>query len=341
MLKRAQGVHHRDRLLYQLGAKRFANLQPMLYEVAEILLAFLLRPHADEVAFLFSSLNRATRQLFRTTLMQLPPPQLGDANPWCDWPPVFRTLRERVGWVFVRCHMCDEHAATDRVGLALVDETRMATAMVCRGCRGQLWMQRIANRFLELQGGRLVIVGVETLGTGRNVAHNLALFKANMDGVRVRITRVAEQKWLLPIANSRQARRSVPFETRFVPPLKLETCMRRVTELIASVKLSGGPQTDFRLAIAKDRADALLTECNSQALLRLLVTTGLPLRARRVLLERMTTTAPPPPMSTELRDGRKLGTSAVWRRPKRACSHAFGSRLSMAKCLRCSACNGT
>ena len=240
MLQRARGCHARDRLLYQLGAKKFADLEPILYEVAELLLAFFLRPHADDVAFLFSSLNKATRQLFRTMLMQMQPPVLGDAKPWCDWRPVFHNLRERVGWVFARCHMCDDHDATDRVGLALVDETRMATAMVCRDCRDRLWMHRIGNRFLELQGGRLVIVGVETLDTDLNVAHSLALFKANMDCVRVKLTRVAEQRWRLPIANSRQARRSVPFSIPVLPRLKLERCTRKVTELVASVKFEGG-----------------------------------------------------------------------------------------------------
>ena len=325
--------------MYQLGAKKFADLEPILYEVAELLLAFFLRPNADDVAFLFSSLNKATRQLFRTMLMQMQPPVLGDAKPWCDWRPVFHNLRERVGWVFARCHMCDDHDATDRVGLALVDETRMATAMVCRDCRDRLWMHRIGNRFLELQGGRLVIVGVETLDTDLNVAHSLALFKANMDCVRVKLTRVAEQRWRLPIANSRQARRSVPFSIPVLPRLKLERCTRKVTELVASVKFGGGPQADFKLAIGKDRADALLAEHSPQALLQLLVSTALPLRARRLLLETMTTTAPPPPMSTELRGGRKLCQEDIWRRPKKVCTHAFGARLSAADCVRCSACS--
>jgi hypothetical protein len=339
-MQRAQGVRSKDRLYYQLGAKRFANLEPVLHEVSEIVLAYLLELRDGPAAFLFGSLNKATRVLLRDLVMAAPTPDLGDAKPWCDWPPVYKNLRERVGWVFVRCHLCDEHSATERMGFTLVDDTRVETAMVCQSCAAWSWARRGSFRFSHLRGGRLVLVGVGTLLSSNDAdkAHSLALLKANLESVQVRVARVAEQRWRLPIAHARQARRSVPIEspTPRIPPLKIMYKAHRVVELLASIKLGGMPQTDFQLSVIKERAEEILAAREHRALFLLLMTKAFNLQARRMLLCAMAMTKAV--QTAPQRDGRKPTASNVWRVPHLECSHGFRSNRSAARLMRCSLC---
>lgn len=342
MLRRAESVQRSQSLYYALGAKRFADLSAVLYAVAEIVLEYAVRTRDGAFAFLFASLNKATRQLLFEAIRNLPVPSMGDFPPWSGNGPAFSTLRDRVSWQFVRCQLCGDDA-TERSLVVLVEEARKATVLACQKCDRNMHAQRIATRGGFLTGKSFVLLGCNILDGSDISALNSETLRRNIGSVRTKVVKVARQKWTTSPIGPRAARRSTPFPDlgrRASAPLAVSGGRARViksVELAILVAIPNCSRTQiYHLCVSEATASKLAEAPSSTDRIKRMLSSALNLRQHRNLLHFMTTATADLPVDQH--HPRKPDTPL--RTPQICCIHAYGASRPHVRLLRCSACDG-
>lgn len=341
MLKRAESVQRSQSLYYSLGAKRFADLSIVIHAVAEIILEYALRTRSGQFVFLFSSLNKAARELLFEALRNLPLPSMGDFEPWSGNDPAFSTLRDRVSWQFVRCQMCGDDA-TERSLVVVVDEARTATILTCQKCDQNMHAERIAKRGCFLTGKSFVLLGCD-ISTGTEFdASRAETLRRNIESVRTKVVKVARQKWTTSPIGARAARRSIPFSDlgkKASAPLVVSGGRARViksVEIVIVVAIPGCSATQvYRLCLLEATAAKLIEAPSSTDRIKRMLSSTLNLRQHRTLLHFMSTATADLPVQTHPRKN-----DTPLKTPLICCTHGYGASRPHVHLLRCSACNG-
>ena len=328
MLRRAGCVKRSDVLYYALGAKKFADLSPIVGEVAEVLLEYAMRTRNGPLAFLFSSLNTATRGLLSQAIANLPTLDVG------IHPPLNATRHDRVAWQFVRCQLCGV-AATERSLVFDLDAAQKATILTCHTCERSLHVGRIAMRGVFLAGGSFVLNGCDPF-FGALDAVQAATLARNVAIVRTRIFKVAKQRWTTSPLGTNAVRRSVPLPagTSGVAPLTLSRSRVRVIksrELAIVVAIPGCATQTFHICTSKATAHKLLETRSSTQRIRLMLAFALPVTQNRTLLHYLSTT-------TGEADSPRGRKDVPWRTPPLDCTHGYGAARPHVRLQYCSAC---
>ena len=340
MLRRAQSVQRPQSLYYALGAKKFADLSVVLYTVAEIVLEYAVRTREGWFAFLFASLNKATRQLLFEAIGTLPPPSISDFAPWRENHPALSTVRDRVSWQFVRCQMCGD-GATERSLILLVQEARKATILTCQRCDRTMHLERIATRGGFLTGKSFILFGCDV--TGKEFDKSCAqTLRQNIDAVRTKVVKVARQEWTTSLRGTPAARRSVPFSDlgrMASKPLAVSGGRVRAiksVEMAVVVAIPGCSATQmFHLCTPEATATRLVQAPSSTERIKLMLSSALNRRQTRALLHYMSTTIVDLPVHSNPRK-----SDAPLRTPQVGCTHGYGALRPHVRLLRCSACGG-
>lgn len=301
MIRRAKTVSKRYSLFYSLGALKFANLEDLIFEISEILLSFAISTKNLELAFLFSSISKSSRDLLWRAVNVAENQRLSTTDfTWSN-------RIEPICLNFQRCYVCFA-CANQQKPVALLNSGKRVLILTC--ARHSATIKNAKYLFLDS-----LVVTETSVFPDDDV---LQRAYDNLKTLECRMHRTSTQEW-------REVRKG-------------KLVVIRLSELDVAIRIGGLPQIDYKLTVGRKSLAAVEKMSSEQTVLHILCK-GKSVGVSTKIIDNLKKPALPP--STSLQDRRRHRVVFPWRICEKKCSHDFLTTNPNAKLKFCSLCTPT